>query len=88
MCDRTASSARMRRRVTALGLSVCLSVCLSVDAYSGTTGYEAAYELQGPEKLRGDSLETTAFGRYGMKTSEKANMIMSTRLPRCYCSDL
>ena len=24
---------------------VCLSVCLSVDAYSGTTGYEAAYEL-------------------------------------------
>ena len=35
----------MRRRVTVLGLSVCLSVCLSVDAYSGTTGYEAAYEL-------------------------------------------
>ena len=32
-------------RVTVLGLSVCLSVCLSVDAYSGTTGYEAAYEL-------------------------------------------
>ena len=31
----------MRRRVTVLGLSVCLSV----DAYSGTTGYEAAYEL-------------------------------------------
>ena len=28
-------------RVTVLGLSVCLSV----DAYSGTTGYEAAYEL-------------------------------------------
>ena len=26
-------------------VSVCLSVCLSVDAYSGTTGYEAAYEL-------------------------------------------
>ena len=26
-------------------LSVYLSVCLSVDAYSGTTGYEAAYEL-------------------------------------------
>ena len=30
---------------TRLGLSVCLPVCLSVDAYSGTTGYEAAYEL-------------------------------------------
>ena len=28
-------------RLTVLGLSVCLSV----DAYSGTTGYEAAYEL-------------------------------------------
>ena len=73
-------------------VSVCLSVCLSVDTYSGTTGYKAAYELgsdlQGPEKLQGDSLETTAFGRYGVKTSEKANMIMSTRLPWCYCSDL
>ena len=22
-----------------------------------------------------------------MKTSEKANMLMITRLPRCYCSD-
>ena len=32
-------------RVTVLRVSVCLSVCLSVDAYSGTTGYEAAYEL-------------------------------------------
>ena len=25
-------------RVTVVGLSVCLSVCVSVDAYSGTTG--------------------------------------------------
>ena len=24
---------------------MCVSVCLSVDAYSGTTGYEAAYEI-------------------------------------------
>ena len=31
-------------RVTVLGLCVCLSVCLSVDDYSRTTGYEAAYE--------------------------------------------
>ena len=33
-------------RVTVVGLCVCLSVCffLSVDDYSGTTGYEAAYE--------------------------------------------
>ena len=28
-------------------------------------------ELQGPEKLRGDSLETTAFGGYGVKQAEK-----------------
>ena len=58
-------------------LSVCLSVCLCVDAYSGTTGYESAYELykrvQIYEGLKGDSLETTAFGRYGMKTSEKGH---------------
>ena len=33
-------------RVTVVGLCVCLSVCLclSVDDYSRTTGYEAAYE--------------------------------------------
>ena len=42
-------------RVTVRRLSVCLSVCLSVDAYSGTTGYEAAYELykRVPPNLRG-----------------------------------
>ena len=31
-------------RVTVVGLCVCLSVCVSVDDYSRTTGYEAAYE--------------------------------------------
>ena len=31
-------------RVTVVGLFVYLSVCLSVDDYSRTTGYEAAYE--------------------------------------------
>ena len=31
-------------RVTILGLCVCLPVCLSVQDYSRTTGYEAAYE--------------------------------------------
>ena len=31
-------------RVTVVGLCVCLSVCLCVDDYSRTTGYEAAYE--------------------------------------------
>ena len=58
-----------------------MSVCLSVDDYSRTTGYEAAYErlptasvLQGHEKQCGDFAETTAFERYGVKTSEKGNM--------------
>ena len=31
-------------RFTVVGLCVCLSVCLFVDDYSRTTGYEAAYE--------------------------------------------
>ena len=44
---------------------VCLSVC--VDAYSGTTGYEAAYEryqwLQNYAKLKQNNFpETTVFG--------------------------
>ena len=60
--------------------SVCLSVCLFVSDYSRTTGYEAAYEryqqLQcyKSKKICGDFAETTAFERYGVKTSEKANM--------------
>ena len=29
-------------RVTVVGLSVCLSVCVCVETYSGTTGYKAA----------------------------------------------
>ena len=60
---------------------LCLSVCLSVDDYSRTTGYEAAYEryqqlqcYKGMKKQCGDFAETTAFERYGVKTSEKANM--------------
>ena len=64
-------------RVTVVVLycvSVCLSVCvcLSVYDYSRTTGYEAiptASVLQGQEKQRGDFAETTAFERYGVKTS-------------------
>ena len=65
------------------------SVCLSVDDYSRTTGYEAAYEryqqlqcYKGMKYECGDFAETTAFERYGVKTSEKANMQISTGLPR------
>ena len=59
-------------RVTAVVLCVCvfvyLCVCLFVSDYSRTTGYEVAYEQYQP--LQGK----TAFERYGVKTSEKANM--------------
>ena len=61
-------------------VSVCLSVCLFVYDYSRTTGYEAAYEryqhlqcYKGMKKC-GDFAETTVFERYGVKTSERANM--------------
>ena len=64
--------------------SVCVSVCLFVYDYSRTTGYEAAYERYQPLQCYkgtkcGDFAEKTAFERYGVKTSEKAN---STGLPR------
>ena len=55
---------------------VCVCVCVCVHSYSGTTDYGAAYEqykrLQNNEiwKLKGDFPETTAFRRYGMKTSK------------------
>ena len=48
------------------------------------TGYEAAYEryelqqasvLHGHKKICGDFVETTAFERYGVKTSEKAKIM-------------
>ena len=67
-------------------LVVCLSVCVSVDAYSGTTGYEGAYEGYQP-LLNYASLNNTKTiilirlcSRYAVKTSEKANM--HYRFPR------
>ena len=48
--------------------SVCVSVCLSC---LSTTILGL---LQGHEKESGDFAETTAVERYGVKTSEKANM--------------
>ena len=55
--------------------SVCLFVCLSVCDYSRTTGYEAAYErYQQLQCYKGKKNKTTTFKRYGVKTSEKANM--------------
>ena len=62
-------------------LCVCLFVCLSIYDYSRTTGYEAAYVryqqlhcYKGKKTKCGDFAEMTAFERYGVKTSEKANM--------------
>ena len=69
-----------------------MSVCLSPTILALYTGYEAAYEryellqcYKTMKNKRGDFAETTAFERYGMKTSEKANnllCIMSTGLTR------
>ena len=69
-------------RVTILGLCVCLSVCLSVclrlfSHYmlrGGLRAIPTTSVLQGNEKYCGDFAETTAFERYGVKTSVKANM--------------
>ena len=94
----------MRVRIPSLTLGahaqrgfLCLSVCLSVDDYSRTTGYEAAYEryqqlqcYKGTKNNVGDFAETTAFERYGVKTSEKANMhnqLAYRYSHRRYCSD-
>ena len=70
-----------RRACAAMVTVVCLSVCLFVYNYSRTTGYEAAYEryqhlqcYKGTKNKTGNFAETTAFERYGVKTSEKANM--------------
>ena len=55
---------------------LCLCVCLFVGDYSRTTGYEAAYErykqlqcYKGKKNNSGDFAETTAFERYGVKTT-------------------
>ena len=57
-------------------LCVCVSVCVCVYDYSRTTGYEAAYEryqqlqcYKGRKNNVAILLETTAFERYGVKTS-------------------
>ena len=65
--------------VTVVVLCVCLSVCLSTTILapqatrrlmSDTNSFSATRA----ENKCGDFAETTAFERYGVKTSEKANM--------------
>ena len=76
-------------RVTVVGLSVCLSVCVSTlilalqatrRPISDTSGADS--ELREPEKLLGDFPEMTSFERYAVKTSEKVNCIIALGLPR------
>ena len=61
-------------------LSVCLFVCFCLRLFSdyrlrgGLRAIPTASVVQGHEKQCGDFAETTAFERYGVKTSEKANM--------------
>ena len=65
-------------RVTVVILCVCLSVCLRLFSDYRLRGSLCAIPtssvLQGHEKQCSDFAETTAFERYGVKTSEKANM--------------
>ena len=59
----------------------CLSVCVCLRLYrlrGGLLTVPAASELREPEKQKGDFPETTAFKRYAVKASEKANMHIST----------
>ena len=64
-----------RRACAARVTVVVLCVCLFVSDYSRTTGYEVAYEryqqiqCHKGRKECGDFAETTAFERYGVKTS-------------------
>ena len=66
-------------RVTVLGLCVCLSVCLSttilaLQATRRLMSDTNSFSATRARKYCGDFAETTAFERYGVKTSEKANM--------------
>ena len=74
-----------RWHTCAVSVCVCVSVCLFVSSYSGTTGYEATHEqyhrLKNYENLNDVFPETTVFGRYGMKTSEKPICIISNSSP-------
>ena len=58
--------------------SVCLFVCPRLFSHymllGGLRAIPTASVLQGQDKERGDLAKTTAFGRYGVKTSEKANI--------------
>ena len=64
-------------------LSVCLSTTiLALQATRRLMSNTNSFSAKGQEKQCGDFAETTAFERYGVKISEKANCIMSTGLPR------
>ena len=66
-----------------------LSVCLCVDTYSGTTGYDVAYKRNQWHKwVKNKRAIFQKRREIWRETSEKANMLLSTRLPRRYCSDL
>ena len=58
---------------------MCLSVCLSttilvLQATRWLISDTNSFSVTRKEKYCGDFAETTAFERYGVKTSEKANM--------------
>ena len=62
-------------------LSVCLSACLSVDDYSRTTGYEAAYEqYQQLQCYKGMKNNVAILLKRGVREIYMANMHNQHRL--------
>ena len=70
---------------------VCLCVCLCVCLSLATIALEATKQYRSDTnrisassslKIKCFFLETTEFKSYGMKTSEKANILISTGLPQ------
>ena len=73
--------------LTVFGIScthfwTCVIKCNLISSQMKIIRLPIASVLQGQEIKCGDFAETTAFERYGVKTSEKANMQMSTGLAR------
>ena len=71
-------------RVTVVGLCVCVCVCRLLFWHyrlrGGPLAIPASSELREPEKQKSNFPEKTAFKRYAVKTSEKANMHNRTGL--------
>ena len=66
--------------LSVLYVCVCRRLFWHYRLRGGLLAIPEASELREPEKEKGDFPETTAFERYAVKTSEKANMHNRTGL--------